>query len=150
MRRLLDAGESIAALLLLLIALLVAVNVLLRDLFAVQIPDWFDFTRMLQLIALFWGVAIATYRGGHIAVDIVWEHLGQRGKRLLELVSMLFVLLLLAPMAWMIWNRIAVMGTQATSDLRVPLVYFFTIGAIGATAAAVLALVRLWELARGS
>ncbi len=46
MRRLVAAIESVAALSLLIIALVTAGNVVLRDLFAVQIPDWFDGSRM--------------------------------------------------------------------------------------------------------
>ena len=75
MKRLLSATEMVAAFFLLAIALLTAGNVLLRDLFAIQIPDWFDGARMLQGIALFWGVALATYYGSHICVDALWEHL---------------------------------------------------------------------------
>lgn len=150
MKRLLDVGESLAAILLLLIALLTAGNVLLRDVLSIQVPDWFDFSRMLQAIALFWGIAIATYRGGHICVDIVWEHLPPLGRRVLDAIAMSFVLLLLAPMAWMVWVKIGAMGTQATMDLRVPLIWFFSVAGVGATAAALLALRRLWEILRGS
>ena len=66
MRRLLSATETLAALSLLLIALLTAGNVALRYAFSMQIPDWFDGTQMLQGIAMFWGIALATYYGTHI------------------------------------------------------------------------------------
>ena len=80
MNRFLRASENLAALFLLLIALLVTLNVTLRYALSMQIPDWFDFSRQLQAIAIFWGIAIATYRGSHICVDIVWEHLGRLGQ----------------------------------------------------------------------
>ena len=64
MNRFLRVSENLAALFLLLIALLVTVNVTLRYVLSIQIPDWFDFSRQLQAIAIFWGIAIATYRGG--------------------------------------------------------------------------------------
>ena len=79
MKRLLAMTENVAAFFLLAIALLTAGNVFLRDTFSATIPDWFDGTKLLQGIALFWGIAIATWRGGHISVDIVWEHLGPLG-----------------------------------------------------------------------
>ena len=53
MNRFLQASENIAAVFLLAIALLVTTNVTLRYLFSIQIPDWFDFSRQLQAIALF-------------------------------------------------------------------------------------------------
>ena len=71
MRRVLAAIETMAALSMLLIALVTAGNVALRDLLSVQIPDWFDGSKLLMAIALFWGIAVATYQGGHICVDVV-------------------------------------------------------------------------------
>src|SRR5690606_20068256 len=149
MRRLLATTENIAALLLLAIALLTASNVVLRDLFSMQIPDWFDGSKQLQAMALFWGIAIATYRGGHICVDILWEHLGSRGRRWLDLFATLVTLAFLAPLAWMVWVKVGSTGTQTSSDLRLPLVWFYAVGALGATVAALLGALRAIELARG-
>jgi TRAP-type transport system small permease protein len=149
MKRLLAATETVAALFLLLIALVTAGNVLLRDLFAIQIPDWFDGSKLLMCIALFWGMAVATYHAGHICVDVVWEHLGPENRRRLDLVASAVTLAFLAPMAWMVWAKVATMGTQATMDLRLPLVWFYGLAACGALAAALLGLRRLWDLWHG-
>jgi len=148
MKRLLAATETVAAFFLLMIALLTAGNVALRDLFSVQIPDWFDGTKMLMAIALFWGIAVTTYHAGHIAVDIVWEHLRAPGRRLLDIIAGLLTLGFLAPMAWMVFTKVLAGGTQATSDLRLPLMWFTSIAACGAVAGAVLALARVIELVR--
>lgn len=149
MNRFLRVSENLAALFLLLIALLVTVNVMLRYVLSIQVPDWFDFSRQLQAIAIFWGIAIATYRGSHICVDIVWEHLGSSGKRVLDLVATIITLLFLIPMAWMIWVKVGSTGTQATSDLRLPLIPFYVVSAVGATVAVVLAAKRIWGLWQG-
>lgn len=146
MNRFLRASENLAAVFLLLIALLVTLNVTLRYTMSLQIPDWFDFSRQLQAIAIFWGIAIATYRGAHICVDIVWEHLGLAGRRWLDLFATVVTLLFLVPMAWMVWAKVATTGTQATSDLRLPLIYFYAVGATGATIAVILAAKRIWDL----
>ena len=149
MKRLVAATETVAAVFLLLIALLTAANVTLRDLFAWQIPDWFDGTKLLMGIALFWGIAVATYHGSHIAVDIVWEHLQRRGQRVLDIVAGVITLAFLAPMAWMVFSKVLASGTQATTDLRIPLMWFTAVAACGAAAGAWLALARLWTLVRG-
>ena len=149
MRRVLAAIETLAAVFLLAIALLTATNVALRDLLAVQIPDWFDGSKLLMGIALFWGIALATYHASHICVDIVWEHLGRPGKQVLDVVAGVVTLAFLAPMAWMVWVKVLGSGTQATSDLRLPLVWFTSIAAAGAVAAVVLAVLRLWLDLRG-
>ena len=80
MKRLLSLVETLAALALLLIALLTAANVFVRYCFDWQIPDWFDGTQMLLGVAMFWGIAIATYYGNHIAVDLLWEALGREAR----------------------------------------------------------------------
>jgi TRAP-type C4-dicarboxylate transport system permease small subunit len=148
MRRVLAATETVAAFFLLLIALLTAFNVGLRDLLSVQIPDWFDGSRMLQGIALFWGFALATYYGSHICVDVVWEHLSAAGRRWLDIVATALTLVFLAPLAWMVWLKVGSTGTQGTMDLRLPLVWFYSVAAAGATVAVLLCvvrLVRLWQ-----
>jgi TRAP-type C4-dicarboxylate transport system permease small subunit len=149
MKRILSATETVAAFFLLAIALLTAGNVLLRDLFSVQIPDWYDGSRMLQGIALFWGVALATFYGSHICVDLLWEHLEAPGRRWLDIVATLVVLAFLVPLAWMVWVKVAGTGTQGTMDLRMPLWIFYALASLGATVAALLGVVRVVYLWRG-
>lgn len=149
MNRLIAAIETVAALFLLAIALLTAANVTLRGVFAVQIPDWFDGSKLLLGIALFWGIAVATWQAGHICVDVLWEHLGRRGRLVLDLVAGAVTLAMLAPMAWMVWDKVLSSGTQATTDLRLPITWFTGVAACGAVAAALLAVARLVALARG-
>jgi TRAP-type C4-dicarboxylate transport system permease small subunit len=146
--RFLSAVETTAAVFLLLIALLTAGNVLLRDLLGIQIPDWFDGTKMLQAIALFWGIALATWHGTHICVDLLWEHLRAPGRRVVDLVATAVTAAALVPLAWMVWVKVLRTGTQATMDLRLPLTPFYAVAALGATVAVVLALWRLIVLWR--
>jgi len=147
-RRILAAIETMAALSLLVVALVTGLNVGLRDLLSIQIPDWFDGSKLLMAIALFWGIAISTYHAGHICVDVLWEHLGPRGKRVLDVVAGAITLAFLAPMAWMVWSKVLQSGTQATTDLRLPLVWFTSVAAAGAVAAVLLAAARLVLLVR--
>ncbi len=149
MKRLLALTENVAAFFLLAIASLTAGNVLLRDLFSAQIPDWFDGTKLLQGIAIFWGIALATWRGGHIGVDIVWEHLDGRGRRYLDLFATIVTTAFLVPLAWMAWVKVSNTGTQITNDLRLPIVWFYAAAAAGASVAALLGAARVIELARG-
>lgn len=146
MKRVLASVETAAALFLLAIALITAGNVLLRGLFSIQIPDWFDGSKLMMGIALFWGMAVATYHAGHICVDVVWEQLGTANRRRLDLVAGTVTFAFLAPLAWMVWAKVLSTGTQATMDLRIPLVGFYAVAACGAAAAALLALRRVWDV----
>lgn len=149
MKRVLSAIETMAALSLLLIAVLTAGNVLLRYAFSVQIPDWFDGSRMLQGIALFWGIALATYYGTHICVDLLWEALQPAGQRRVDMIGTAVTAAFLLPMAWMVWVKVGGTGSQGTMDLRLPLQWFYGAAAVGACVAALLALVRLVHLWQG-
>ena len=144
--KILSVTESVAAFFLLLVAALTFSNVCIRYLFATQIPDWFDLSKQFQAIAILWGIAITTYRGSHICVDILWEHSNRAWKRRIDLFATTTTLALLAPMAWMIWVMVGNMGSEATSDLRLPLRYFYSIAAVGAVAAAILAAKRVLRL----
>lgn len=149
MKRLLSAVETLAALSLLVIALVTAGNVLVRYTLGWQIPDWFDGTQMLLGIAMFWGIALATWYGNHIAVDLLWEALGPRGKRWIDVLATAVTLAFLVPMAWMVWVKVGGTGSQGTMDLRLPLKWFYSAAAVGASVAAVLAAVRLGLLPFG-
>lgn len=144
--KILSFTETVAAFFLLLVAALTFSNVCIRYLFDTQIPDWFDFSKQFQAIAILWGIALTTYRGSHICVDILWEHSNGVWKRRIDLFATATTLALLAPMAWMIWAMVGNMGTEATSDLRIPLKYFYSVAALGAVAAAILAAKRILRL----
>ena len=146
LEKILAFTESVAAFFLLLVAALTFFNVCIRYLFDTQIPDWFDLSKQFQAIAILWGIAVTTYRGSHICVDIVWEHAGRAWRRRIDLFATGVTLLLLAPMAWMIWVMVGNMGGEATSDLRLPLRYFYAVAALGAVAAAILAGKRILRL----
>jgi TRAP-type C4-dicarboxylate transport system permease small subunit len=148
MKRLLAATEMTAAVFLLLIALLTASNVVIRYLFNTQIPDWFDGSRMIQGVALFWGFALATFYGSHICVDILWEHVGPQAKRWIDLLATAVMLGFTGLMGWMMWVKTLTTGTQGTMDLLIPLYWFYGAAALGGVVTALLCLlrwIRLWK-----
>jgi TRAP-type C4-dicarboxylate transport system permease small subunit len=150
MKKLLDTTESVAAFFLLAICALTAGNVVVRNTMATQIPDWYDGSRLLLGIAIFWGIAIATYRGGHICVDALWEYLGPRNRIRMDMLATLLTFAFLCPLAWMVWVKVGGTGEQATSDLRIPMTWFYALAALGATAAAILSTVRVVQMWRNS
>ena len=98
---------------------------------------------------MFWGIALATWRGSHQRGPAVGA-LRQRGPAPSTLLATALTLAFLLPLAWMVWVKLGGAGTQATSDLRLPLVWFYAVSAAGVTAAALLATLRLVSLWRGS
>src|ERR1700691_5183105 len=84
MDRFIDAIELIAAFFIGLVAVDIFVSVMLRYFFSVQIPDSYDFGRLLLGIVIFWGIAATSYRGTHITVDLVYANVGVRTKRVID------------------------------------------------------------------
>ena len=137
------AGASLAA-----VALLVFVSVVLRNLFSVDLPDSFDFSRYLQGIAIFWGLAVTTYRNAHIVVDLVWELSGSKARKAIDLFACSVSVSFMALFAWMLVTRLPAVerAHQLTSDLRLPVWPFYAVAWIGDISAVLLIAVRTYRL----
>lgn len=146
--RFIDAIEVTAAGFLAVVTLLTFVSVVLRYFFAWSIPDAYDFTRLLLGILIFWGMAVASYRGDHIAVDLLWSASSPRVQRAMDVFSAIVTLIAMAAFTWMFSEK--VIGTRAdhvgTFELRQPVwIYFFTAW-IGLAAAVLLLVLRTVRL----
>jgi TRAP-type C4-dicarboxylate transport system permease small subunit len=144
--------EKIAGSFLLAIAILTFGSVFLRYVFATQIPDWFDFSKLLQGIAIFWGIACICFRNEHIMVDLLWEKSSDDGKRYIDIAATSVLLIFLLLMAWMLGTKVwqSVQSTQATSDLRIPIGPFHVAAWLGVVAAVVTTIMRLVNVIRRS
>jgi TRAP-type C4-dicarboxylate transport system permease small subunit len=144
--------EKIGGLFLLAVALLTFIMVILRKFFDTAIPDWFDFSRLLQGIAILWGIAAACYRGGHILVDLVWDLASDQGKRRIDLVADVCMIVAMTVFAvFALQAAIEMRGKNLlTSDLRIPQWGFYLTGAVGVAAAAFMTGVRLRNLIAGT
>src|ERR1043165_6083665 len=88
MDRFIDGIELLAAFFVGIVAADIFTSVLLRYFFSVQIPDSYDFGRLLLGILIFWGIAATSYRGGHITVDLVWANVGPKWQRAIDVFAL--------------------------------------------------------------
>lgn len=146
------AIERVSGLLLLAVALLTFAMVILRKFFDAAIPDWYDFSRLLQGLAVLWGIACACHRANHIQVDLVWDQLTRAGQRRLDLFAGVALLAFLAAFAAMAMQAgVEMRGKHLlTSDLRIPQWGFYVAGALGVCAAVWATLVRLRDVWRNT
>ena len=146
--RFIDTIEVTAAGFLAVVTLLTFVSVLLRYFFAWAIPDSYDFTRLLLGIVIFWGIAVASYRGDHISVDLLWSASPPWAKRTMDIFAALVTLIAMAAFTWMF--AVKVIGTRAdnvgTFDLRQPVWIYYAIAWIGLGSAVLLLVVRTVRL----
>lgn len=138
--RVVRIAELAAALALAAVTALTFVSVIMRYFFAMPVPDDFDFTRLILGIAIFWGIACACWRGGHIQVDLLWSALPRRGRHGMDVFAAVVSFGFLLVFTWTVFVRVG--GTQAsgitTMVLQVPIWPFYALAAVGLTFAVLL------------
>lgn len=146
--RFIDLIEVTAAGFLAVVTLLTFVSVILRYFFAWSIPDAYDFTRLLLGILIFWGIAVASYRGDHISVDLLWSVAPAWARRALDVFAALVTLVAMSAFTWMF--AVKVLGTRAdhvgTFDLRQPVWIYYAVAWIGLGSAVLLLVMRTVRL----
>jgi TRAP-type C4-dicarboxylate transport system permease small subunit len=148
MDRFIDTIEWVAAIFVGIVAANIFIAVLLRNLFAISIPDAFDFGRLLLGILIFWGIAATSYRGGHITVDLVWANVGPRWQRAIDVFATLVLLCVVSVQTYTLFDKVR--GTYndhvLTFDLRLPTWPFFAVAWAGDVSAVLLIAIRTWRL----
>ncbi len=146
--RFIDLIEVTAAAFLAIVTLLTFVSVILRYFFSWAIPDSYDFTRLLLGILIFWGMAVASYRGDHITVDLVWGASPPWAKRAMDVFSALLTLVAMAAFTWMFAEKVIDIRPAGTGtfDLRQPVWPYYFIAWIGLASAVLLLVLRTVRL----
>jgi len=148
MDRFIDGIELVAAFFVGIVASDIFTSVLLRYFFSVQIPDSYDFGRLLLGILIFWGIAATSYRGTHITVDLVYANVGPKLQRFIDVFATLVLLFVVSVQTWTLFDK--VVSTRAdnvlTFDLRLPTWPFFLVAWLGDVSAVLLIAVRTYRL----
>jgi len=148
MDRFINGIELIAAFFAGIVAIDIFVSVLLRYLFAVQIPDSYDFGRLLLGILIFWGIAATSYRGTHITVDLLYANVGERMQRFIDVFATLVLLFVVTVQTYTLFDKVTSTYAEnvSTFDLRLPVWPFFLVAWLGDAAAVLLIAVRTYRL----
>jgi len=148
MDRIIDTIEAIAAVFVGLVAADIFISVMLRRFFSVQIPDSYDFGRLLLGILIFWGIAATSYRGTHITVDLVWAQVGPRWKRAIDVFATLVLLFVVTVQTYTLFDKVQSTYNDhvLTFDLGLPTWPFFAVAWAGDVSAVILIAIRTWRL----
>ena len=148
MDRFIDGIELIAAFFVGVVAADIFVSVLLRYFFSYQIPDSYDFGRMLLGILIFWGIAATSYRGGHITVDLLWANVGPKYKRIIDVFATLVLLFVVTVQTYTLVDKVIATyhDNVLTFDLRLPTWPFFAVAWAGDVSAVLLIAIRTYRL----
>lgn len=144
-QRFCDGVDAIAGILLGLCTLLIVVTAIGRYAQLFTIPDSFDVSRYLIGACMAWGFASLGYRGGHIAVDLLYEPLGPTGRKVLIFIGWLLLLIFTVLLASMLFYRLtsAYESNEATFDLQIPVWPFIGLIWVGFTSAVITTAIAL-------
>jgi TRAP-type transport system small permease protein len=143
--RAIDVTEKVAGAFLALVTALTFVSVVLRYGFSWSIPDSFDVGRYLLGIIIFWGIAVASYRGDHIAVSLLWSAFGPRVRRAMDLFAAMLTMFCLIVFTWMVAYKVinTRQSNVLTMDLNLPVWPYYFVAWLGLALAVALMLVRI-------
>lgn len=148
MDRFIDGIELIAAFFVGIVAADIFISVLLRYFFSTQIPDSYDFGRMMLGILIFWGIAATSYRGNHITVDLVYASSSKRMARFIDVFATVVMLFVVTVQTYTLFDKVAVTRADnvLTFDLQLPVWPFFLVAWLGDVSAVMLIAVRTYRL----
>jgi TRAP-type transport system small permease protein len=146
--RIIDGIELTAAVFVGLVAADTFISVILRDLFSYQIPDSYDFGRLLLGILIYWGIAATSYRGTHITVDLLWSSVGPKLQRFIDVFATLVLLFVVGVQTTMLFDKVRTTASDhvLTYDLNLPVWPFFAVAWLGDVSAVILIAVRTYRL----
>src|ERR1700761_7079044 len=133
MDRFINGIELIAAFFVGIVAADIFISVLLRYFFSIQIPDAYDFGRLLLGILIFWGIAATSYRGTHITVDLIWANSSPRWQRVIDIFATLVLLFVVTVQTWTLFDKVRTTYSDnvLTFDMHMPTWPFFAVAWIG-------------------
>jgi TRAP-type transport system small permease protein len=148
MDRFIATIELIAAFFIGLVAIDIFVTVVLRNFFAMALPDSYDIGQLLLGILIFWGIAATSYRGTHITVDVVWANASPRYQRWIDVFATLVLLFVVAMQTYSLVDKVAsnYNANLQTFELRLPTWPFLAVAWAGDAAAVVLIAIRTYRL----
>lgn len=148
MNRFIDGIELIAAAFGGFVAANIFISVMLRYLFRVQIPDAYDFGRLMLGVLIFWGIAATSYRGTHITVDLLWTSSSSKMRRVIDVFATLVLLFVVTVQTWALFDKVLDTYHQnlLTFDLGLPTWPFFLVAWLGDVSAVLLIAVRTFRL----
>ena len=146
--RFIDLIEVTAAGFLAVVTLLTFVSVILRYFFSWGIPDAYDVTSLMLGILIFWGMAVASYRGDHITVDLLWGAMPPLIQRAMDIFAALVTLIGMVTFTWMFAEKVINIRAAhiGTFDLRQPVWIYYFVAWIGLASAVLLLLLRTVRL----
>jgi TRAP-type C4-dicarboxylate transport system permease small subunit len=113
--------------------------------FSRTIPDSYDLSRNFLGILIFWGIAVTSYRGDHISVELIWNLMPRRWRNALDVLASVFTLFCIGVFAWTMAGKVVdTAGSgETTYDLHLPIWPFYGLAWLGIAFAVLMLIARI-------
>jgi TRAP-type C4-dicarboxylate transport system permease small subunit len=130
------------------LALITVSEAVLRYVLNSHIPDGFVIGQTMQGIAICWGIATATYADRHITVDVLYELVGKRTRRVFDVAAYTINLLFLALFGYATTFKVydILKAGEISAELRIPIWTGYTLASLGVLAAVATGAIRWWQV----
>jgi TRAP-type C4-dicarboxylate transport system permease small subunit len=127
------AVACMAGLVLVFLMLMTTAGVVGRK-FGIPINGVFDLTHFTVLIMTFFGMAYCGYRGSHVSIELLYQHLGRRTRNVLNRAINLLGCVLFAVIAWQTFVQSYIVReiNESSQLLEIPYFPFYWMVAFGA------------------
>jgi TRAP-type transport system small permease protein len=141
---------SISTTVLALMMVLISVDVIMRYLFNAPLPGAFEVTEYLMAILIPFSIAYCGEKKGHVAVDLVYEHLPKPFRAALDIFTTFFSIVLTVFIMWQSVRYVSeVKASGLTSSvLLIPAYPFIVPTSIGMAVFVLVLLVQLFEFSK--
>lgn len=145
LKRLIAVVDGGAAFFLIVIAGLTFTAVIMRYVLTLAFPGSFDVGRLLLGVAIFWGIAAATFRREHVTVDLLWLALPAWLQRAVDIFADIVFAGFAGLLTWAILKHVLrTYGTgQTTFELSIPLWPFYAVAWTGIALCTVILVLRV-------
>ena len=147
MKRAVQFGEALLALMLGAMLCMVLVNVVMRYGFGTGLSATEELSRTMFVWLTFTGAVIATYERAHLGVDFLVARLPHGGRVACAFASELAVLACCVLIFYGTWRQHEVNATNKSLTTGMPLIWVFGVGYVVSTGIGLITAYRLWRLA---
>lgn len=142
-KKMFDVYVGIGIIAMALIALLVGFSVVMRYCFSKSWKELSEFIVTLFAFTTFWGLGVNIIKNEHVMIDILYNALKPKAKRVFAIINYVIVLIVDLVFTYQGFLYAAKMGKQISLGMEIPMRFMYGIMPLGGSICAICILIKL-------
>ena len=139
-----DVYESIGAVAMGLLAVMVIFTVIMRYCFSLNWKQVSEFNITLFAFTTFWGLGLNILKDEHVSINMLYDILPPLVKKILKIIDLIIVMVVDCMFCYYSYLYTQKMGVQISQGMEIPMKYMYGIMPVCTALAAVCILVKLY------